>query len=98
MAAHYGWKVKNRFTSCDDCMLAKSRQKDVSKKPGEHSDTPGYRLMIDTTSVRKPSLGGAKFWLVVMDDNSDFLWSFFLKRKSDQVDVMMKLLQDLKAK
>ena len=36
-AKHYGWKLRNIMKPCEDCMLAKSRQKDVSKKPSEKS-------------------------------------------------------------
>ena len=98
MAQHYSWKVKGKMTTCADCLLAKSRQKDVSKKPTTRSGEPGTRLMLDTTGVRARSIGGRKFWLVVMDDKSDFLWSYFMLRKSDQVDIVIQLLKALKAK
>ena len=33
-----------------------------------------------------------------MDDKSDFVWSYFLKKKGAQVDVLVKLIKTLKAK
>jgi hypothetical protein len=54
--------------------------------------------MIDTSSVKKPSFGSSKFWLLVMDDCTDMCWSLFLQKKSDQVDQLLTLLKDLKAK
>jgi hypothetical protein len=54
--------------------------------------------MIDTSSVRKTSFGKSKFWLLVIDDCTDVCWSKFLKKKSDQVDFLLELLKDLKAK
>ena len=33
-----------------------------------------------------------------MEDNSNFFWSFFLKKKSDLVDVMIGLIKNLKNK
>ena len=97
-AAHYGWKLRNKMEPCEDCMLAKSRQKDVSKKPSEKSEAVGERLMIDTTSVKATSIGGAKYWLVIMDDKSDFVWSYFLSKKSDQVQHVINLIKDLTAR
>jgi hypothetical protein len=37
--------------------------------------------MIDTSSVKKASFGGSKFWLLVIDDYTDMCWSTFLKKK-----------------
>jgi len=34
----------------------------------------------------------------VVDDCTDFCWSFFLKKKSDQVDLILDLIKDVKAK
>ena len=33
-----------------------------------------------------------------MDDKSDFVWSYFLKKKNAQVDVLVKLIKTLKSK
>ena len=37
-------------------------------------------------------------WLLVVDDSSDFLWSFFLKEKFNLADVMLGLIKSLKNK
>jgi transposase InsO family protein len=62
------------------------------------SKIAGERLFIDTSSVKKPSFGKSKFWLLVMDDCTGVCWSKFMKKKSDQVDYLLELLLDLKAK
>ncbi len=54
--------------------------------------------MIHTSSVKKASFGSSKFWLLAMDDCTDMCWSTFLKKKSDQVDHLITLIKDLKAK
>jgi hypothetical protein len=54
--------------------------------------------MIDTSSVKKQSFGKSKFWLLIMDDCTGVCWSRFLKKKSDQVDLIINLLKDLKSK
>ena len=58
----------------------------------------GERLFIDISSIRHESIGGSKFWLLTLDDFSDHAWSYFLKRKSDQVSILIELVKDLKAK
>ncbi len=52
----------------------------------------GERINIDITHVNTPSYGGAKFWMMIQDDFTDYVWSFFLKEKSQLADVFMKWL------
>jgi len=44
------------------------------------------------------SYGKAKFWLLVIDDATDFCWSFFLKSKSETKEVMIGLIKELSDK
>ena len=39
--------------------------------------------MFDVSSIKAKSLGGAKFWLLVMDDATGYVWSYFIKKKSE---------------
>jgi hypothetical protein len=39
--------------------------------------------MFDSSSVKVPSIGGNQFWLLVMDEYSGYLWSFFFRHRSD---------------
>ena len=43
-------------------------------------------------------MGGKRHWLIVVDDFSDCSHSFFLKRKSDQIDLIPIRIKKLKAK
>jgi hypothetical protein len=97
-AKFYGIKPSGKIQSCSDCGISKSRQHNTGKTTESKSTVPGERLMIDTSSVKKQSFGKSKFWLLVMDDNTGICWSKFLKKKSDQVDFLIELLKDLKAK
>jgi len=47
-------------------------------------------------SIKERSLGGAKFWPLVVDDFSDYCWSFVMKDKSDLKHKVKTLLTDLK--
>jgi hypothetical protein len=48
------------------------------------------------SSIKNESFGGSKFWLLVVDDYTDYCWSLFLKYKADLKDKMFNLLTDLK--
>ena len=50
---------------------------------------PGYRVFIDICSFKQVSRGGNRHWLIVVDEFSDCTHSFFLKRKSDQTQIML---------
>ena len=45
-----------------------------------------------------PTFGGKKHWLLVIDNSSYFILSFFLKEKSNLVDIMIGLIKILKNK
>jgi hypothetical protein len=64
----------------------------------EKSEIPGERFFIDISSIKGESFGSSKFWLIVLDDNTDFGFSFFLKAKSETAMTVSRLLQHLKAK
>jgi transposase InsO family protein len=97
-AEFYGIKPSGKLLSCSDCGVSKSRQHNTSKTTESRSKIAGERLMIDTSSVKKQSFGKSKFWLLIMDDCTGVCWSRFLKKKSDQVELLINLLKDLKSK
>ena len=84
---YYEWKVTGGFKPCEDCAIAKAKQSSVNKVLSEKSKIPGERWFIDTTSVKRESLGGTKFWLGILDDCTDLFISKFLKNKSQVGDV-----------
>ena len=53
---------------------------------------------MDISSVKTKSFGGSKFWLGILDNCSDHMWSKFLKQKSDTSNIIIALIKDLKAK
>ena len=56
---------------------------------------PEERLFIDTSRIKAVSLGGAKFWEMVVDNHTNFTWSFFLKSEDTQNKPIMQLLKFL---
>jgi hypothetical protein len=84
------------FKSCEECAISKVRQKNVAKEWKGGSQTPGERLYIDISSIKNESFGGFTFWVLIVDNYTDYSWSLFLKYKADLRDKMFKLLTDLK--
>jgi hypothetical protein len=52
----------------------------------------GGKINIEICSVFNSSYGGANFWLLIQDDFTGYLWSYFLKHQSDLPSTMIDLL------
>src|SRR6056300_1043399 len=57
-AKFYGWKLKGDFKTCQDCAMAKARQKNIAKTTSTKSTVGGERLFLDIASVNQSSFGG----------------------------------------
>ena len=92
-------KLIGRLPPCKVCAQAKIRQRNIPKKKMKKLPTkPGYRVFIDICSFKQVSRGGNRHWLIVVDEFSDITHSFFLKRKSDQIQIMLMLIRGLSKK
>jgi hypothetical protein len=81
---------------CQDCALAKARQKNFNKEWKGGSHVPGEkRIYLDISSVRDLRTAGAKFWVLIVDNQTDYCWSLFLKTKAELKMKLMVLLTDL---
>jgi len=83
---------------CENCAMGKAKQKNLPKVSEGGSNIAGERLYIDISSIKEKSLGGSKFWLLVVDEATHMKWSFFLKNKSQTSEKLMPFLKELKAK
>ena len=98
-AKKYGIKLTGKLKPCEACRISNAKQKNVPKVSFREPTTkPGELVYIDISSIKSTSYGGNKFWLAFMDDYTEKCWSFFLKKKSDQVEVLKTFLTDMKAK
>jgi len=50
---------------------------------------------VDISLTENKSFGKKRFWLLVVDDATDYCWSFFLKEKSETGKVLMDLIKRL---
>ena len=92
-------KLIGRLPPCEVCAKAKIRQGNIPKKKIKKLPTrPGYRVLMDICSFKQVSRGGNRHWLIVVDEFSDCTHSFFLKRKSDQIQIMLIWIRSLSKK
>jgi hypothetical protein len=62
----HGLKLKGDFKVCEDCAVAKARQKNLNK------DWKGGSQVSGESSIRDESYGGSCFWDLLIDDYSDY--------------------------
>ena len=92
-------KLIGRLPPCELCAKAKIIQRNIPKKKIKKLPTrPEYRACMDICSFKQGSRGGNRHWLIVVDECSDYTHSFFLKRKSDQIQIMLIWIRILSKK
>ena len=95
-AAAHNVKLIGQLKPCFFCATANARQQPVSKSTGSKATRKGEQIYIDISSIKFKSFGGNQFWLLVLDDCSGKSWSFFLRHKDHQVEVLVKFLLEMK--
>jgi transposase InsO family protein len=91
----YGFKSSGNFDTCEQCAIAKAQQKNVNKNWLVSSNLPGEHLYVDISLIKERSIDRAKFWALIVDDYTDYCWSYVLKNKSDLKVKIRTLLTDL---
>ena len=86
------------FKLCEDCALGKAKQHAVSKMAVLCSQILGERLFFDISSQSTLTFGGKHHWLLVINNCSNYCWSFFPREKSDLAQTMLGLVYNLKIK
>jgi len=95
VAKHYNWQLTNKFIQSESCALAKSCQKNTNKEIKACSERPRECFFVDISSMKDKSFGGSKFWLLAVDDVTNFGFSFFLKLKDQTAEMMISLIKRL---
>jgi hypothetical protein len=63
----HGLKLKGEFKVCEDCALAKARQRNVNQDWKGGSKVPGERVYLYISSTKGESYGTSCFWALVID-------------------------------
>jgi hypothetical protein len=69
-AKYYNVKLSGTVKTCVVSALAKIHQKNINKATLSKSFHPGARICIDISSSMWPSYGGAKYWILIVNDYS----------------------------
>ena len=97
-AKYYGVNVTGVVTKCLSCSLEKIRRKNIPKMHESTTKNPGEKMYLDISSIKDESLDGRRHWAMLVDEATRCKHSFFLKKKSDQVDMVSSWLKGLKDK
>ena len=88
-AKYYKVDLTGKVNNCLSCSLEKIRQKNIPKKNEDKSENPGERMYLDISSMRKPSMGRRQHWEMLADEATKYKKSFFLKKKNEQVNLLL---------
>jgi hypothetical protein len=68
-------KLKGEFKVCEDCAVAKARQRNLNQDWKGRIQIPGESAYLDISSIKGQSYGGSCFWALIVDDHTDYCWS-----------------------
>ncbi len=77
----YKVKLSGKFSVCGSCAYGKAKRNNVKKFTNSRTSQPYERIFIDTSSLPQESLGGSKYWIMIVDDATRYKWSFFRNSK-----------------
>jgi hypothetical protein len=80
---------------CQHCPKAKIRMKNIPNENDNITTKKGEFLLIDISWIGTATYAGNRYWLLVMDEYTKFLWSFFLKTKDETKHNVINLILDL---
>ena len=80
---------------CDACAWAKAKHKPISKTHTSKASRVGSRLHYDVFTAGARSDSGCKYLLVVVDEKSDYVWVFGVRKKSETSEVMKALIMKI---
>ena len=95
-AKYYKLDLTGKVNNCLSCSLEKIRQKNIPKKNEDKSENSGERMNFDISSMRKPSMGGRRHWVMLVDEATEYKKSFLLKKKNEQVEPFIDWIKALK--
>ena len=80
---------------CMSCAISKAKQKNLNRNIKTMVKEPGELFSSDISSSRNTGYNGRKYWLLVVDHATNMKWTFLLKDKSQQTEVLVKFVQEL---
>jgi hypothetical protein len=72
---------------CTHCTEAKIRMKNFPKEARTIATKNREQILLDLSWIKTASFVHNRYWLLIMDEYTHFLWSYYLKSKDEQVQV-----------
>jgi hypothetical protein len=76
--------------------MRKAEQKGYKKVSKNKSTITGKRLSIDISCLKNSSFGGSKYWLLIVDEATNMMWSYFLRRNPEASRKVIEFVNELK--
>ena len=76
LAKSMGIEVTGIFKPCKECALGKAKMGVIRKKAVAFSIFL-KRLFFNISFPSTPTFGGKKHWLLIVEDNINYMWSYF---------------------
>ena len=90
-----GIEITDKEEPCVHCALGKIKRTKIPKQSQTKATTKLERVNIDISYVKHTSFGGAKYWLLIQDEYTDYLWSYFLKSRDELTGTMLKWINEV---
>ena len=97
-AKYYKVDLTGKVNDSLSSSLEKMRQMNIPKTNKDKSENLGERMYLDISSMRKPSMGGGKHLVMLVDEATKYKKSFFLKKKNEQVVPIIDWIKALNAR
>ena len=97
-AKHLGKHLVGTFRECAACALSKITQTKIPKYTENKATDIYERLCLDTSSIRYRNAGGAKYWLLIVDEFSNYKISKFMNRKSHLAVTCLEIIRELETR
>ena len=68
--------------------FGEDQTKEYSQEDDNAATKQGERMYLDISSMKDESFGGKKHWHMLVDKATQYKHSFFLKKKSDQIEMI----------
>jgi hypothetical protein len=97
-AKHLRVKLDGSWDEYEECMLGKARKKNLKSNSMNKSTKSGERFGFDMSYIKNDSFGGSKYWLLIVEEFSSMVWSYFLRQKTESTRKKVEFIKIMKAK
>ena len=87
-AKHYTQELKGKMNVCEDCSISNIKKNRIPKETTRRATKKGEMWYMDLSSIKAENVSNSKFWVLMVDNSTRFMKTFFLKRKSELYDKM----------